>query len=243
MLYVAYIAAIFIILYLSKKQALPMSEMAAYLLFGVVVTFIGARLFLYLGNLVLNIPYYAHHPQEIWVWPTEGRSFYGGLVFGILYSVWYLHRFKLPFWRVGDVIAPGAALWQSIGRIGCFLAGCCYGRPSSLPWAVRFPKLSYSVHPTQLYELLLNLFNFVFLLLVLKRKRFDGQVVCFYAMNYAMIRFVIEFFRGDPERGFLFHGPSPLLSLSVPHAISLVVFTAGLTVYIILRKKKKKENS
>lgn len=233
-----YIIGILVTLYLSKKKSLPLIEIASLLLFLVIVCEIGGRAYPLVFNLIKNFSYYLQFPKEIFTMPKGGRAFYGGLIAGILFSIWYLNKFNLGFWKVGDVAGPGAALGHSIGKIGCFLGGCCYGRPSTAAWAVTFPHQSQSVHPTQLYESGLNFFSFLFLFVLLKKKKFDGQIFCFYIINCSFIRFFVEFFRGDPGRGQVFQGSSVYISLSIPQLISLIGLFIGIAFYTNLRKRK-----
>jgi phosphatidylglycerol:prolipoprotein diacylglycerol transferase len=125
----------------------------------------------------------------------------------------------------------------SIARIGCFFSGCCYGRPSLASWAVTFPLLDSPRHPTQLYESGLNFLSFIFLTVMLKRKKFDGQIICFDIVINSLARFFVEFYRGDPGRGYVFHGSSPFLSLSVPQLFGLLGVAAGVILYAVLRRR------
>src|SRR6476661_10317632 len=116
----------------------------------------------------------------------SGGVFYGGLLGGFFAVVLLVHRYKLPFWKVADAFAPGVALGQAFGRQGCFSAGCCWGKPTSLPWGVQFTQAGHDVtdvpinvhlHPTQLYESFTMLLVFFFLLWLHKKKKFNGQVI------------------------------------------------------------------
>ena len=233
-----YIVSFLIILYLAKKQGLATIEIAAYLLFLILATAIGGKLYLFIFHFVKNPFYFFKFPKEILKVISKGGVFYGGLIAGVLFSVWYLHKVHLPFWKISDTVGPSAAVGHTIGRIGCFLGGCCFGKPSNLPWAIQFPQLSPPVHPTQLYEAGLNFINFVFLLALYKNKKFDGQVLCLYLINYSLIRFFLEFFRGDPGRGYVFRSSSIWVSLSIPQLISLIGLATGVTFLFILKKQK-----
>ena len=140
----------------------------------------------------------------------------------------------------GVAVGPGIALGQSIGRLGCFAAGCCYGKPTHSFLGVTFTNpysnqtvgvpLWIPLHPTQLYEAAANLVIFAILWLKLKRKKFDGQVFILYLTLYSVVRFTIEFFRGDPDRGFLFGG-----LLSTSQFISVILMIAAATLFFVLR--------
>src|SRR6267143_449135 len=125
--------------------------------------------------------------------------FYGGLLGALIAGYFLMKRWKLPWWKTADACAPGIALGNVLGRQGCFSAGCCWGKPTNLPWGVRFTELGHEVtgvptgvklHPTQLYESGAMLIVFFFLLWLHKRKKFSGQVILAYAMIYATVRFL-----------------------------------------------------
>lgn len=232
------VAGFIVILLLSKKQKLPLIEIASFCLFGIIVCVIGGKIYFLIFRFFNNYSYYLKFPGKIFDLSESGVAFHGSVVAGILFALWYLKKFKIGYWKVGDALGPGIALGHSIGRIGCFMQGCCYGSQSSLPWAVTFPFFSHPVHPVQLYEAGLNFFNFLFLILIFKKRRFEGQVSSFYIINYSCIRFFVEFFRGDPERGYVFRGESALTSLSVAQLISLFGVISGIILYLVLRKRK-----
>jgi len=151
-----------------------------------------------------------------------GLVFYGGVIGAMLTIVWFLRREKVRFSPVADALIPSLALGQFFGRLGCFAAGCCFGAPSDSALAVHFPANSMpfrhhldiglieplathsaGVHPVQLYDSLGGLALFFILLLVRRRKRYDGQVFVWWLFIYPFWRSTVEFFRGDVERGYL----------------------------------------
>ncbi len=153
--------------------------------------------------------------------------FYGGLLVGLGVIIFASHRYGYSWWRLGDALAPGVALGQSFGRLGCFASGCCWGKPTALPWGVRFPEVAHEfigtpsgipLHPTQLYESAGTLALFFLLMAVLRRRTFTGQVALTYLILYGVMRFSIEFLRDD-WRGWV--GP---LSTSQFISIVLVLF-------------------
>ncbi len=166
------------------------------------------------------------------VW-QGGLVYYGGLIGASLGTLIYMLRKQLPVWKLADVVAPSIALGSMFGRIGCFLNGCCFGRACTLPWAVHFPpgndSYPQAVHPTQIYDALLNLTLYGFLAWVYRRKRFDGQVFGLYLVGYAVFRFIVEMFRGDYPPNQLFLGgwatPAQLVSMGmlVTGAVLLLV--------------------
>ena len=180
----------------------------------------------------------------------SGGVFYGGLIGGFLAVVLSVHFYKLPFWKVADAFAPGLALGQAFGRQGCFSAGCCWGKPTDLPWGVHFTEAGHEytgvpivygdgsacyLHPTQLYESLIMLAVFGILVYLHRHKKFNGQVLIAYGMIYSVVRFSIEFLRDDP-RGDLF-GLTTLTGLSTSQMVSVVVFGAAV-IFMIVRMRK-----
>ena len=148
-----------------------------------------------------------------WYLLRSGGVFYGGILFGAAAAWYYFRKYKLPFWKTADILGVGIPLAHFFGRLGCFAAGCCWGRECSLPWAVTFTNpdaheitgvpLNLPLHPTQLYEALFLLALFGFVYWRYSKKRFDGQIFLTYVIVYAAFRFCIEFLRGDP-RGTVF---------------------------------------
>ncbi len=214
---------------------------------GLIIIFsalVGAKLLLF----VSDYSYYSQNPREIFSLATLRSSgvYYGGLLLALVASAWYMHRAKLPGWRVADITAPGIALGQAIGRIGCLSAGCCYGKPTTLPWGITFTNpysaenvgvpLNVPLHPTQIYESIGSFLLFIYLMWRLGRKHFTGQVILEYLALYAMLRFVIEFFRGDDDRGFVLHG-----LLSTSQFIGIFTILGSVAVYIYLRRRDQEK--
>jgi len=144
----------------------------------------------------------------------SGGVFYGGLILAVTVAFWCIWKYALPFWTTCDAFAPGIALGHVVGRLGCLAAGCCYGRPTDVAWAITFTNplaaanvgtpLGIPLHPTQLYEAGAELLILVFLLATERKGRpFAGRTFWAYMLLYAVSRFVIEIYRGDP-RGTVF---------------------------------------
>jgi phosphatidylglycerol:prolipoprotein diacylglycerol transferase len=150
-----------------------------------------------------------------------GLVFYGGLIGASLAYLVYVRVKKLPLWKIADILAPSIALGHAIGRLGCLMNGCCYGRTCDLPWAIQFPYGSQSypnrVHPTQLYESALNLGLYGFLAWRFRRKKFDGEIFALYLLLYSVLRAFVESFRGDYPVYYLggHITPAQLLSLAI----------------------------
>jgi len=161
---------------------------------------------------------YAAHPGEIFSFSTlqAGGVFSGGLIGAAIAAVWYIRSRHMPALATWDAFAPGLALGHAIGRVGCFAAGCCYGKPTTHFWGVTFTNplanertgtpLGHALEPTQLFESAVELANFFVLMWMLKRKKFDGQVFAAYLILYGVARYFLEFVRDDPGRGSVFGG-------------------------------------
>ncbi len=178
----------------------------------------GARLFYV---LVYEWGYYRDHLLQILDLRNGGLVWYGAFIFGAAAAMLYLWRKHLPALKMLDLLVPYLALGYAFGRIGCFLNGCCYGKPTSVPWAVVFPGLDVLPrHPTQIYSSLLALGLFAFLYWLYRHRRFDGQVLVAYIIGYAGLRFVIEFFR---ENLIVWK------NLTVAQVIAIVLMMAAVT--------------
>jgi phosphatidylglycerol:prolipoprotein diacylglycerol transferase len=159
---------------------------------------------------------YAAHPGEIFSLNTlqAGGVFSGGLIGAFAAAAWYIHRHRMPALATCDAFAPGLALGHAIGRIGCFAAGCCFGKPTDHFWGVTFTSpiahelvgtpIGQALQPTQLFESAVELANFFLLAWLLKRKKFDGEIIGTYFFLYGIARFFLEYLRGDPGRGDVF---------------------------------------
>lgn len=163
-----------------------------------------------------------------------GFVFFGGAIVAIGTLLYYLKKKKLPVLQTADFYIVALPLGHAIGRIGCFLAGCCFGRPTHMPWGVVFTDphslvapqyLGIALHPTQLYEVILNLVLFFILQHLYKKQHRDGTILTAYVIGYACLRFGIEFFRGDFRGGFfLGMSPSQLIALITATAAGIVLY-------------------
>ena len=173
-----------------------------------------------------------------------GFVFFGGMIVSVSALVWYIRHKKLPLLKTADFLIVGLPLGHALGRIGCFLAGCCYGKPTTLPWGVRFTNpqalvppelLGVPLHPTQLYEAGLNLVLFVILHIASQKPHKEGKILVLYVLCYAVLRFGIEFVRGDYRGGFL-------LGLSPSQIISLVIAGIALGIWAKFLREAKHGN-
>jgi phosphatidylglycerol---prolipoprotein diacylglyceryl transferase len=174
----------------------------------------------------------------------SGGVFYGGFIAAVAASVILMRRWHLPWRKTADAFAPGIALGHAIGRLGCFSAGCCWGKPTTSWIGVRFTEkaseltgvpIDVALVPTQLIEAAANLLIFIFLLWLTKRRKFEGQVIYTYLMVYSVARFVIEFWRDDP-RGSVF-------GLSTSQFISIVMFAFGLIMTLYYGRRSRGQGS
>lgn len=177
--------------------------------------------------------------SEIFMIQHGGLVFYGGLLGATLAGITYVRVRALPLWKVADILAPSVALGYVFGRIGCLFNGCCYGRMCDLPWAIRFPSEHEThgqpVHPTQIYDSLLNLGLYLALAWFYRRKKFDGQVFAVYLMGYAVTRSFVEIFRGDYPAEHLYRGLTPA------HLLSIGIFAAGAILFWTLQQRAAKQ--
>ena len=242
LLALAFMAALFVASRLGGRDGLPRERVFDLGLWMLLGGLIGSKLLLMVAE-----PEYGQDWRNLLSidFLRSGGVWYGGFLGGLLTGVLLIRRYRLSFWKVTDAFAPGVALGQSIGREGCFAAGCCWGRPTDVPWGVEFGELAHRItgvptgvhlHPTQLYESVATLLIFLFLYWLHRRKRFDGQVIGAYAVLYGLTRFTIEFFRDDPRGDIL--GLTTLTGLSTSQLISLLVVAGGL-VFLLLRMRGK----
>lgn len=208
------------------REGLPAEavvDLAPWLIGGAIV---GARVFYVLTHWDSD---FAGQPIAKVFAPRSGLVWYGGLIGASLATIFHARRVRISLWKLADVIAPSIALGHFFGRFGCLMTGCCYGRPTDLPWAIRFPSDHWTqgvpVHPTQIYEAVLNGLLYVGLAALFRRKRFDGQIFAVYLISYALLRAFVEAFRGDyPVYYFGGHvTPAQMLSVAIL-ATGIVLF-------------------
>jgi phosphatidylglycerol---prolipoprotein diacylglyceryl transferase len=203
-----------------------------------------------LGRILLDCT----RPLHLW---EGGLVFYGGLICAVVVSIWYTRHHQMNFLRVADLCSPLIALGHFFGRLGCFAAGCCYGKVTaraSLGLSFPLPSVAYQemlrdglfdpalnltppLYPTQLYESLAELVIFLFLLWVSQRKRFHGQVLATYLLAYPAVRFLLEIFRADPDRRYVVALQTPWLNevLGLPlHSPSLLSTSQLISLLLVI---------
>lgn len=221
--------------HLAKKEGLSAAKMEGLGLVIVVTAGIGSKLLTALDYPGFYSGGWSHFFFDQML--GKGGVFYGGFIGATSCAFLYCRIVGLPGWQVADCVAPGLALAQGLGRIGCFLAGCCWGAPTHSPFGVTFTSdtahqltgvpLNVSIHPTQLYEAAVVLGVIPFLMWLRKSRPFYGAVLLFYMTYYAVARFLIEFVRDDP-RGYYFN----LFSTSQLIALLIVVFCLCVWFYL-----------
>jgi len=188
-------------------------DIGVYLLIS---SLVGARLFYVMDNL----EWYIRHPVEI-VFSRTGFVFYGGFIFAVITMLCYLRKYKLSVLKIADIFGPSVAIGEAIGRIGCFLHGCCYGHPTNLPFGVYFPEGApatqffghIAVHPTQIYLSIAGII--VFIILTMVKPGFNGKICSLYLILHALFRFGIEYLRGDSASIFLGFNGAQLISVLI----------------------------
>ncbi|MGI6366495.1 MAG: prolipoprotein diacylglyceryl transferase [Bacillota bacterium] len=227
-------AAVLVARRLSPKIGVDPERFTDLAIFAILGGLVGSYV-----NYVISYDWrtFASDPLSLLRFWEGGLVFLGGLIGGIVFAVIFIRRHKLPFWEVADVAAIAVPLAYGFGRIGCFFAGCCYGQPCDLPWAVTFPatwaanfhEALVPRHPTQLYSALLGFGLAAFALWFRKRRRFAGQSFLLYLVLYGVGRSLIEILRINPT---VFGTP-----LTVAQFTGLVLAVLAGIAYPILRRR------
>jgi phosphatidylglycerol:prolipoprotein diacylglycerol transferase len=205
----SYLFGLRLAMWRAKKWGLDPNRVLDLGIYIIIAALVGAKLLL----LIVDFDQFSN-PRELLNLARLGGVFYGGLILAVAVAFWYIRRHRMPFWTTCDVFAPGIALGHVTGRLGCLAAGCCYGKPADVPWAIVFTNplaatnagtpLGIPLHPTQVYEAGASLLILAVLLATERRgRRFAGRTFWSYMFLYAVSRYVIEIYRGDP-RGTVF---------------------------------------
>jgi phosphatidylglycerol:prolipoprotein diacylglycerol transferase len=230
----AFLAGISLAVREARRQGIDTQiilDMSFYMIIGAIV---GSRLF----YVLTNAGYYLAHPLDLLkVW-QGGLTFYGGFLMAIAVCGYMIRRHRLGVWKTFDLFAPSLALGVMLGRLGCFAAGCCHGRPCDLPWAVTFAHpdslapLYVPLHPVQLYASAGALITAVVLYWLRTRKTFDGQLALLWMLLYSASRSIEELFRGDMREDLLLGYPSARI-------IALAMLLVAAALYPILRRRAR----
>ena len=237
---IGFILAVTVAASLAKKYGLPPSDVvfaSFYCGMGVIV---GAKLMYFITmipKLIKNFDVFLENPWFVLIYVFSGFVFYGGLIGGAIGVIIYCKQFSIPLKPFMNVAAPAIPLMHGIGRIGCVCAGCCYGMKYDGPFAITYPcnDLTQGMcgvprFPTQLVETVVNLILAACLFIYVKKGvKKDGRPIGIYLIVYSIMRFLLEFVRGDEVRG-------GMLSLSTSQWISLILLPLG--IYLVFRKDR-----
>ena len=228
----AYLLGLKLAMTRAKARQLDEARILDLGIYIIVSALIGAKLLL----LFTDFGTYLANPRELLTLVRVAGVFYGGLILAVLVAIWYIRRVGLPLWTTCDVFAPGIALGHVVGRLGCLFAGCCYGKPTTMPWGITFTDpfaatntgtpLNVALHPTQLYEAGAEAIILIVLLATESRgRRYPGRTFWLYMLLYAISRYVIEIYRGDPRGSIGIFSTSQFISLLlVPLALAMLIY-------------------
>jgi phosphatidylglycerol:prolipoprotein diacylglycerol transferase len=206
----------------AKKEGVDQEIIFSFLFLVFIWGIVGGRIF----YVIENIGYYFKRPLEIVMLQHGGLSWFGGLIAGAISGIYYLKTKTLPVYKTLDLCVPFVALAQAIGRIGCLLNGCCFGKVSETGFY--FPEHSAVLLPIQLYSSLALLLIFVVLRLLQDRPHRPGRIFFAYLLLYSLKRFLVEFWRAD--------NPGILFGLTLFQLISALLFAVSLIKIILVDK-------
>src|SRR5947199_5184637 len=228
----AYLLGLKLAMVRAKARGLDANRILDLGIYIIISALIGAKLLL----LVTDFRVFSANPRELLTLARSGGVFYGGLILAVTVALVYIRRIGLPLWTTCDVFAPGIAVGHVVGRFGCLFAGCCYGKPTTMPWGITFTDpfaaanvgtpLNQRLHPTQLYEAGAELLILIVLLATERKGRpYPGRTFWLYMLLYAISRFIIEFYRGDPRGSVGMFSTSQFISLILaPLAIGMLAY-------------------
>lgn len=237
----AYLAGLQLAVVRARRLGMDGTKIMDLGIYLIIAALVGAKLML----VIVDFDYFRQRPAELLSLVRAGGVFYGGLLGALGVAFFLVRRYQLNLWTTADLMAPGIALGHVIGRMGCLLAGCCYGRPTDVPWGIVFTNpaaaanvgtpLGIALHPTQLYDAGAELLIMIVLLATERRgKPYPGRTFWLYMMLYAISRFVVEIYRGD-DRGMM-------MGLSTSQVVSIVVLPLSLVMLWTLAGKRRVES-
>lgn len=239
------IAGVITAISLGKKYSIKAEDVLFSYLYGVIGLIAGAKILYFIVELpwiIDNIELLIQNPGLIISLLTGGFVFYGGFIGGFLMLYYYCRKYKLKLTDMLPVIIPVVPLVHAFGRIGCFFAGCCYGIPYDGPLSITFAISDYAPHsiplfPVQLTESIVNFIIFMILFILSRKKIQSKKLLALYLIMYSVMRFVMEFLRGDAVRGIYF-------GLSTSQWVSIILLACGIFLMTYKRKliTKKTEN-
>lgn len=220
---------------LERKYYTSNNHMLNICIWGLLGGFLGAKLLFWCTELdeIVNNPRYMLDTLK------SGFVVYGGIIGGIVSAIFYCKEYGVSFLKYFDLAMPAVALAQGFGRIGCFLAGCCYGRETTMPIGVVFTNSNFAPNgvrliPTQIIFSIADFINFIILYTCLNKKKWDGQIGGLYLIFYSIGRFFLEYLRADYRGTIAF--------LSTSQFISILLFMIGIVLEYVTRKRRKEVN-
>jgi phosphatidylglycerol:prolipoprotein diacylglycerol transferase len=233
MMVVAYVVTLLTVRYTKKFEDLDTETAVDVTIYAILGGVLGARV-LY---VLLNFHEYLASPLQIFNVREGGLSWHGAMIGGLIGTLILAKIKKMPLGKITDYASVHTTLGLAIGRIGCFLNGCCYGKPSNLPWAVEFTgtRIPFHRHPTQLYESILMIITFFFCLYWWRKKKFHGEMTCILFLSYGIVRFIVEFFRENTPNQYLFNIP---ISQAQYFSIVLIIICS---IIIYIKRKNSSE--
>ena len=237
----AYLLGLWLAVRRAKAAGVDGNKVMDLLIWVIIAALVGAKALLF----IVDFRHFTSGWQEFMSLLRSGGVFYGGLIAAVVVCILQLRRHRLPLWQSGDLFAPGIALGYMVGRLGCLMAGCCYGKPTEVAWAITFTDpaanlnvgtpLNVPLHPTQLYESAAGLVMLVALLALEKRPNpYPGRTFWSFVAMYSVLRFGIEFFRGY-DRGVVFS------TISTSQFISLILLPLSIFMLWYLGRPERPE--
>lgn len=236
MIVIGFLCGLYIIYKDAKKAGLNADRIIDTSFWGLGFGLLGGRIV----YVITRWDYFSKNLVEIFYFWEGGLVFYGGFLGGVLAFYIFTKKYKLPFLLTVDLAVPALAIAHFFGRLGCFFAGCCFGKAcdTQLPWGIVFNNpmslapQGIPLHPTQLYDALNALVIFTVVMVNRRYKKFIGQQLCIYMILYSIGRSIVEIYRGDSIRGFVI---DPYLSTS--QFISIFIFLSGVALWIKWAKR------
>ncbi|MCC6278351.1 MAG: prolipoprotein diacylglyceryl transferase [Oligoflexia bacterium] len=236
MIVVGFLIGLYLVYRQAKVEGLDQERMVDLSFWGLAMGLVGGRTF----YILTRFEYFLDHPLEIFAFWEGGLVFYGGFLGGVAGFYFFSKRYKLPTLKAMDLAVPSLAIAHFFGRLGCFFAGCCFGKPCTpeLPWSIVFKDPNslappgIPLHPAQLYDAANALIIFAVTFFLRNRKKFTGQLLVVYMFMYSIGRSIVEIYRGDTIRGFVI---DPWLSTS--QFLSIITFGVGIYLWKYWSKK------
>jgi phosphatidylglycerol:prolipoprotein diacylglycerol transferase len=235
----AYGAAVLVMIHYARRENLAPRTVVDGLTLAIAAGLVGARLL----GVIVELRNIIAEPALLKTVIMANGVWLGGVIGAVGFGLWWFRKAEIPVLGGMDIFAMAGAMATAVSRWGCFFSGCCWGKPTDLPWGVTFPEIAHNlhpglpygpVHPTQIYQSLVGIGVFAILALVYRRKRFDGQIFLLYLILLSVTRFFMEYVRGDAERGFVVEGV-----LSTSQFIGILLLLVSLAAYVALLRRAR----